>query len=764
MDDRSKQQCSPPSYKEVFSEEAEEIFCTAIEMEDIAEQHAFVERACRRDVNLLARVEKLMASQMDVERFFQASSPALEVSDQQDEVLTNKSGHQNRIGFEAGAEEQPGCCVGPYKLLQAIGEGGCGTVYMAEQDIPVRRRVALKIVKLGMDTKSVIARFEAERQALAMMDHPNIAHVFDAGTTETGRPYFVMELVRGVRITSYCDQNQLDTYQRLQLFIQVCHAIQHAHQKGIVHRDIKPSNILVTVQDGLPIPVVIDFGIAKAVQGRLTNQTLFTPYEQFIGTPAYMSPEQAEMSRVDVDTRSDIYSLGVLLYELLAGRTPFDSTQLLECGVDEMRRTLREREPLRPSTIVTSLLPAELTKAAHCRHAEPLKLISMLKGDLDWIVMRALEKDRSRRYQTANGMAMDVQRYLDNEPILARPPSQLYRLRKLVRRNKAVFVSGAAVAAALALGLGVAIILLIRANAAERQEARLRGIAEKGLAMEAELRHQAEGREKIVRAAMLVDRGLYAEADLLVAQLPLEQSTMEGAEVFRALGEWNAIHEHWSKAKDRFHLLQQASRSNKPVDASLDWTRTAIAIIKSDDPEGYDRYCQDAVRTFGDTQDPTVAGRTIRNCLLVPVSSTQLNSLKSVVKCAMKSLEGRNFTNNIGGWQIPWRCQVLALWEYRSGNYSEAIAWSHRCFLGDDHPPVRSASARLVLAMSLQHLGKIEDARSELKQARAVIEPMFEKPLDIGDSDNGVWYDWVIGDILLSEAVALIDSSSGDAD
>src|SRR4051812_21336509 len=318
------------------------------------------------------------------------------------------------------AIEKPGDRIGRYKILQQIGEGGCGVVYMAEQSEPVRRRVALKVIKLGMDTRSVIARFEAERQALAMMDHPNIAKVLDAGATETGRPFFVMELVRGVKITDYCDETKLSTRERLDLFVQVCAAVQHAHQKGIIHRDLKPSNILVTINDGVPVPKVIDFGIAKATTGQqLTDKTLFTAFEQFIGTPAYMSPEQAVMTSLDIDTRSDIYALGVLLYELLTGRTPFDPKELLQAGFDEMRRTIREKEPERPSTRLSTMLEADLTSVAQRRHSDAPKLIHALRGDLDWIVMKALEKDRTRRFETANAMAVDIQRYLHDEPVTA---------------------------------------------------------------------------------------------------------------------------------------------------------------------------------------------------------------------------------------------------------------------------------------------------------------------------------------------------------
>ena len=414
--------------------------------------------------------------------------------------------------------EKPGERIGHYKLLQLIGEGGMGSVWMAEQTEPVRRRVALKVIKLGMDTKQVIGRFEAERQALALMDHTNIAKVLDAGATENGRPFFAMELVKGIPITRYCDDHKLNTEERLKLFTDVCHAIQHAHQKGIIHRDIKPSNILVTLNDGVPMPKVIDFGIAKATGGQtLTDKTVFTALEQFIGTPAYMSPEQAEMNSLDIDTRSDIYALGVLLYELLTGKTPFDAKALVAKGLDEIRRIIREEEPPRPSTRLSTLDVKEQTILASQRHSEPPKLVGIIRGDLDWIVMKTLEKDRTRRYDTANGLAMDVQRYLNSEPIVARPPSNLYRFQKLIRRNKLAFAAGTAVATSLLIGLALTTWMFFKERMA-RTEATVARQSEMQQRLQAEAAEKAaETQARRAEASALQANRTLSDSDFLQA-------------------------------------------------------------------------------------------------------------------------------------------------------------------------------------------------------------------------------------------------------
>ncbi len=428
--------------------ETRAVFTATVALSTPEERTRCLDEACQGKPELRKRVEALLRAHDRASHFLEINGPDPD-----------------------SAREGPGTVIGRYKLLEEIGQGGFGLVYMAEQQEPVQRKVALKIIKAGMDTREVIARFEAERQALALMDHPNIARVLDAGATESGRPYFVMELVRGIPITNYCDQQQLPTAARLQLFMKVCQAVQHAHQKGVIHRDLKPTNILVTLIDGEAVPKVIDFGVAKALGHRLTEKTLFTAFQQMIGTPAYMSPEQAALSGVDVDTRSDIYSLGVLLYELLTGVTPFDQETFHQAALDEVRRMIRETEPPKPSTRLTVLARSQKSAVSGQKWKE-------VQGDLDWIVMKCLEKDRARRYETANSLADDIERHLKLEPVNAAAPSALYLTGKFVRRHKAGLATATALVLLLVAGVVVSTWQAVRATHAEREQTRLREAAE----------------------------------------------------------------------------------------------------------------------------------------------------------------------------------------------------------------------------------------------------------------------------------------------
>jgi eukaryotic-like serine/threonine-protein kinase len=469
----------------VDPERVQAVFLAAIEQHDLAHRATFVDRECGDDSALRNRVEALLRAHDQPDSLLDqpvvASTPLAEgafygpgdeganhatadrIEPSRDQTSSPDSTNRSA---PRPISEDTGSLIGPYKLREKIGEGGMGVVYLAEQEKPVRRRVALKIIKPGMDTGQVVARFEAERQALAIMDHPCIARVFDAGATDTGRPYFVMELVKGVPITDYCDTVHLNPQERLRLFIPVCRAIQHAHQKGIIHRDVKPSNVLVAMQDGKPVPKIIDFGIAKATEQKLTERSLFTQVGAIVGTLEYMSPEQADLSAMDIDTRTDVYALGVLLYELLTGSTPLQRARLRQSGNAEILKRIREEEPPKPSTRLSESKES-LPSVAAQRKTEPARLKELLRGDLDWIVMKAIEKDRTRRYETANGFARDIERYLEGDPIEAGPPAAAYRLRKYARKHRAALVTATTFAALLVVATVVSAVFAVWATNAE---------------------------------------------------------------------------------------------------------------------------------------------------------------------------------------------------------------------------------------------------------------------------------------------------------
>jgi serine/threonine protein kinase/uncharacterized protein HemY len=719
-----------------------DIFLAIVE-QPASEWESLLDRACRNDPELRPQL-----------------APLLKAHAAGQGILDQSLADRVTEGVGKSVSERPGTIIGPYKLLEQVGEGGFGVVFMAEQMQPLRRKVAVKVLKPGMDTRHVVARFEAERQALALMDHANIAHVLDGGETASGRPYFVMELVRGIPITDYCDQNQLPVRERLELFVTVCQAVQHAHHKGIIHRDLKPSNIMVTMYDDKPVVKVIDFGIAKATGQQLTDKTLFTNFAQMIGTPLYMSPEQARMSGLDVDTRTDIYSLGVLLYELLTGTTPFDQSRLKTAAYDEVLRIIREEEPPRPSTRVSALGQTAVTVSAY-RKSDPKRLSQLFRGEVDWIVMKSLEKDRNRRYETATGLARDVERYLKDEPVLACPPSAAYRFRKFARRNKAPLTTAVLLLTALLTGTAASVWQAVEATIAKNEATESR-IAES----------DAKQRAQEIAAKATKD----------LEQLNLANSFLESARThFNHLGsDWAGADREYKRAVDsrknsshvwteraEFYLrlglwefagedLGKAFELREPALAFY-YYHLALLRLYVGDTNGYRQVCKRAEQRFAGTRDPQTCH------YLVCAYQLSTDPADPVVDparlCAMAETA-------LAGHRRWWRVENVGMAHYRAGNYQQALE-----FIGNAKPvnwdledTVRIQAA---FAMAYHRLERPDLARQSLDAAAKaldqLIETMFQKN-QAGFLPNRYWFDLLSAELRFREAKALIEAKPLPAD
>jgi serine/threonine protein kinase len=682
------------------------IFGRAAEIAGPIERAVFLDQACAGHPAIRAEVENLLGALEAAGSFMAAPAPLAAQT-------------------APGTADGVGAAIGPYRLMEQIGEGGMGLVFVAEQHEPVRRKVALKVIKPGMDSRQVVARFEAERQALALMDHPNIAKVLDAGTTDAGRPYFVMELVKGIPITDYCDARNLPAKDRLGLFLQVCAAVQHAHVKGVIHRDLKPSNILVAPHDGVPVVKVIDFGVAKALGQSLTEKTIYTRLAQMIGTPLYMSPEQAEVNQLDVDTRSDVYSLGVLLYELLTGTTPFDRQRFQTAAFDEIRRIIREEDPPKPSTRLTDL-GATLTEVSAKRGTDPGRLSKLVRGELDWIVMRCLEKDRTRRYETVAGLAKDLERYLADEPVEARPASVWYRARKAYRRNRTALTVTACFAALLIVGLALVSWMwqAERTARAEADHARRDAIAK--------AHELSENVERMNKANAAIDMAFEhnlgrqwgaAEAAYYRAielQRGHSQVWFQRGEFYARMGLWeNALRDY-----------REAFARQSP-DATLPWFKYALLQLQVGDEGGYRKTCREMVQRLIRPNKLVTSTNLIRTCALLPGE--------------VPGFDWRSADPNIGAMPpgVVWVGHYgRGLAHFRAGAYTDAVK-DLRESLARTKNVARSMNLP-VLAMALRRSGQMEAARAELDNARLELDRWTQSAVDSGVQflPWPYWYDW----------------------
>jgi len=611
--------------------------------------------------------------------------------------------------------------IGAYYIKDILGEGSCSIVYEAERRMPIKQRVALKVIKAGMDSKAIISRFETEKQTLAMMEHPNIAHVIDAGETDTGRPFFVMEYIRGEIITDYSKVNDLTVEERLRLMISVCSAVQHAHNKGVIHRDLKPSNILVTVIDGVAIPKVIDFGIAKATEGESYKGD--TVQGQWVGTPAYMSPEQFDRRSRDVDTRSDIYSLGMILYELITDEAAFDNKELMKQGLQKVRERMLHETPLSPD---------KRCAATHRR----------IRKELNLIILKAIHKNRDERYETVSEFSADISAFLANQPIKAHPQTNWYYLSKMVSRNRMISIAGAITVSTVVIGFSISTYLFFKVHIAEREEQ--------------VLRRESEEREHITRAAILIMQGKMVEADKEIAQMGgvLAHPSLEATNVFRSLGTWNAMNGDLEASAECWLAMSRVNRfdeNDMSYTATEDLLPVSPLLVTIKDFQRYDEFRSFLIAKLGQTKNPVAAEHVLKMCLLRPTSPELQKALIPVMEIA------KQYTGNLH--EVPidrmeaWRCIVVGLWYYRNGDYQTAVDYTSKA-LQQEHPEdTRPTMAKLVRAMAYIKLGNRQKANQDLTDAGDLISNRFMTPLDL--RTGGYWHDWLNNKILQQEAEAL---------
>jgi serine/threonine protein kinase len=711
------------------------LFEAASDMTDPAERGAFLDKTCHGDPGMRDRLENLLTLRREADSFF--DMPPVKMPADMSRIAVLEGEEQPGRSQTAGLVGS-GAFIGRFKLMSRIGEGGCGVVYRAEQLEPVRREVALKVIRLGMDTEAVISRFELERQALAMMEHPNIARVLDAGTTTYGCPFFVMELVDGEKITDFCKAGRVGLRQRLEMFIQICGAIQHAHQKGVIHRDIKPSNVLVPEFGGEPVPKVIDFGIAKATLGGRAESDTVTVAGQFLGTPAYMSPEQAR-GGADVDTRSDIYSLGALLYELIADCPPFDPQRLKEAEFDEVRRIVCEVDPPPPSGVKGTRDIVEL----------------------DWIVMKAMAKERQFRYDTANGLAADVRRFMEHEPVLAGPPRRSYRLRKLVRRNRTTFLAGGVAVFGLVAGLGLSTRMYFLERQAREEQGRLRQLAEIARNNEMQMRQAGEYQNLVSQAAVKIRYGDLEGADTLLEMVPVPSTppSLEAAATFMTVADWHLMAGRWKDAATRYSSLVRAisnvdESDNDTVSRNLLFASAATSF--TGDIAAYERIRKLAIERFADTSHPIVAEQVLKVCLLRPADEKFLSRLRPLADLLAKEVDIKGSMVERNLHQAAWSKFSLALMHYRDGNDAAASGWAARCLSSPRKNPAREASARIIQAMIEHRAGHHGVAATLLDQTAPRVMEHSQPPLNYGDDVSGSWHAWLTARILLNEAESMI--------